>query len=235
MVITTDGYIEKATKLAEGEVEFVVSTTDLDAHGERINVAGIDYKQYLKGNNVILWGHDGFNLPIGNAVKMWVEGNKLMARAKFYLKDDFPRKVYQYIMDGVVKAVSIGGIVEQWSDDGVTIEKMTMKEFSVVSIPANPNALVAAKHISGEQRAELRALANAYARKCLESGNSAVGKQIEVLETLVATLKEVALSEPHEASANSKNVRVVLRQAQAVDHQTEKIIKIVKKGITQNE
>lgn len=36
-----------------------------------------------------------------------------MARAKFYLKDDFPRKVYQYVLDGVVKAVSIGGTVEE--------------------------------------------------------------------------------------------------------------------------
>lgn len=99
MLIKADGYIEKATKLSEGEVDVVVSTGDIDAHGERINVKGIDYKSYLKGNNVILWGHDGFNLPIGNTTKMWLDGDKLMARAKFYLKEEFPRKIYQHIVD----------------------------------------------------------------------------------------------------------------------------------------
>ena len=70
MQVKADGYIEKASKLAEGEVEFVVSTGHTDSHGERINVKGIDYKTYLKGNNVVSWGNDGFNLQIGNATKM---------------------------------------------------------------------------------------------------------------------------------------------------------------------
>lgn len=228
--IKKDGVIEKASKLSEGEVDFVVSTSDWDAHGERIDVNGIDYKSYLKGNNVILWAHDGFNLPIGNATKMWIDGNKLMARAKFYLKDDFPRKVYQYIIDGVLKAVSIGGMVEEWGEDGLTIKRLSMKEFSVVSVPANEHALVANKSFTTEKQSEINGLARAYARKCLADTGSDVHKNIEVLESLVAALKEVALSEPQEEEATS--IRVMLRSAQAVDHQAEKTIKSIKlKGI----
>lgn len=228
MHIKSEGYIEKASKLAEGEVEFVVSTGDIDSHGERINVDGIDFSDFKK-NPVILWGHDGFNLPIAKATKIWKENGKLMSRAKFYLKDDFARKVYEYIMDGYLNAVSIGGMVEEWGTDGMTIAKLKMKEYSVVSIPANQNALVAAKALSGDQRAELRALANAYARKTLTMGTDEVTKNIEVLETLVASLKEVAFSETQDVSADEQVTRrVMLRSAQAVDHQVETVIRQIK-------
>jgi len=231
MHIKSDGYIEKASKLAEGEVEFVVSTNAWDSHGERIDVNGIDLKDYKK-NPVVLWGHDGFNLPIAKTVKIWKESGKLMARAKFYMKDAFAQKVYNYIVDGYLNAVSIGGMVEEWAQDGLTIAKLNMKEFSVVSIPANQEALVASKSLDGEQKAELRALGNAYARKMLDesAGVTEIQKDIARLETLVTTLKEVAgNSEPHEVKVNeNNNRRVVLRQAQAVDQQVETVIRRIK-------
>lgn len=233
MYIQKEGYIEKASKLAEGEVDVVVTTPDWDAHGERIMPEGVDFKSYLKGNNVILWAHDGFNLPIANATKMWMDGRKLMARAKFYLKDDFPRRVYQYVLDGVVKAVSIGGMVDEWDEDGMTINKLTMKEFSFVSVPANDKALVASKSLTTKEFTEFEGLARMYARKCLVKSDGEVQRNIEVLESLVATLKEVAFSEPQEASAS--NIRVVLRQAQAVDHQAEQVIRSIKLKGSNNE
>lgn len=228
MHIKADGYIEKAAKLKEGEVEFVVSTNALDAHGERISVDGIDLKDFKK-NPVVLWGHDGFNLPIARANKIWKEGGKLMARAQFYLKDDFAKKVYDYIVDGYLNAVSIGGLVEEWSADGVTINKMLMKEFSVVSIPANQEALVTAKSLTGDQKAELRGLANRYARKMINKSDELV-TEIETLETLVATLKEVTMSETYEdrLEESAQNRRVVLSLAQGVDKQAENIIKRIK-------
>lgn len=237
MHIKTNGIIEKASKLSEGEVEFVVSTNAIDSHGERINVEGIDIKDFKK-NPVVLWGHDGFNLPIAKATRVWKESGKLMARAKFYLKDDFARKVYDYIIDGYLNAVSIGGMVQEWGEDGITIEKLVMKEFSVVSVPANQEALVANKSLSGDQQAELRGLANVYARKMLEKeGETELQKHINVLDSLVATLKEVALSEPYEAKASEQATirRVVLRQAQAVDQQAETVIRHIKLKGTNNE
>lgn len=233
MHIKANGIIEKAAKLQEGEVEFVVSTNALDAHGERIDVDGIDIKDYKK-NPVVLWGHDGFNLPIAKATKVWKEGGKLMARAKFYLKDEFARKVYDYIADGYLNAVSIGGMVQEWGEDGITIKSLLMKEFSVVSIPANQEALVASKSLSGEQTAELRALGNAYARKLLADGDSELKREIRSLKSLVATLEELVANtdETQEASANISTTRVVLRAAQAADHQVERVIKVVKKGVS---
>lgn len=224
MHVKSDGFIEKASKLSEGEIEFVVSTNALDSHGERIDVDGIDFKEYKK-NPVVLWGHDGFNLPIARTTKIWKESGKLMARAKFYLKDDFSRKVYDFIVDGFLNAVSIGGMVTEWGEDGMTISKLSMKEFSVVSIGANPEALATAKQLSAEQVTELKALANGYARKMLTKGNDELNGNIATLETLVATLKEVAKGETNAVQADEPIVRrVILRQAQVVDKQVEKII-----------
>jgi HK97 family phage prohead protease len=228
MFVRSESYIEKASKLSEGEVEFVVSTGDIDAHGERINIDGIDLKDFKK-NPVVLWGHDGFNLPIAKATKIWKQDGKLMARAMFYLKDDFANKVYNYILDGYLNAVSIGGMVKQWGEDGMTISQLLMKEFSVVSVPANQNALVSNKSLDSEQVTELHALANAYARKVLSKGDNEIFKNIETLETLVATLKEVAHSEPDVVEADENiNRRVVLRTAQAVDKQVETVIRQIK-------
>ena len=230
MILKTDGIIEKAAKLKEGEVEFIVSTGAIDSYGEKINVEGIDLKDFKK-NPVVLWGHDGFNLPIAKATKVWKDGGKLMARAKFYLKDDFARKVYEYILDGYLKAVSIGGMVEEWGSDGITIQRMTMKEFSVVSVPANPEALMTAKSLDGDQQAELKSLANAYARKILSQNSdmSEVKEKVDVLKTLVATLEELTNGETYGDTAEEQITRrVVLKQAQAVDQQVEKVIKVVK-------
>lgn len=230
MEVKSYGLIEKAARLKEGEVEVVVSTDAWDAHGERINVDGINLKDFKK-NPVILWAHDGFNLPIARATKIWKDGSKLMARAQFYMKDEFPAKVYNYIIDGFLNAVSIGGQVDEWAADGATIDKLTMKEFSFVSVPANQEALVTSKSLDGNQKAEFNGLAKAYARKMLtKSDDNELHNTIKVLKTLTASLEEVALSEPPEDRAN--NIHVVLRQAQAVDHQVEKVIKVVKKGIS---
>jgi hypothetical protein len=147
------------------------------------------------------------------------------------MKDDFARKVYDYIVDGYLNAVSIGGMVEEWGEDGMTISKMKMKEYSVVSVPANQEALVASKSLDGNQKAELRALANGYARKLLDtqSGENEITKNIEVLETMVATLKEVALGKTEKDKAiEMTNTRVVLRQAQVVDKQIEVVIRKIK-------
>lgn len=238
MIIKTNGLIEKANKLTEGEVEFVVSTNAWDSHGERIDVDGINLKDYKK-NPVVLWGHDGFNLPIANATKVWKEAGKLMARAKFYLDDAFSAKIYDYIVKGRLNAVSIGGMIEEWGSDGMTIAKMNMKEFSVVSVPANPEALVASKSfnpLDESENKELRILANAYARKMFVTDENELSKSIETLDKLVATLREVAVpSETQKESAQNITKRVVLKQAQVVVQQAEKVIRVIKLKENTNE
>lgn len=235
MIIKANAIIEKASKLSEGEVEFVVSTNALDSHGERINVDGIKINDFKK-NPVVLWGHDGFNLPIAQASKVWKDAGKLMARAKFFLDDAFSAKVYDYIVKGRLSAVSIGGMVEEWGEDGITIKSLNMKEFSVVSVPANPEALAVSKSLNTNEYVELNKLANAYARKMLDrADDNELTKSVETLEKLVATLREVAESKTQEETAEPITKRVVLKQAQVVVQQAEKVIRVIKLKENNNE
>lgn len=233
MEVKKEAYIEKADKLSDGEVEFVVSTGALDAHGERISIEGIDTKNYLK-NPVVLWSHEAWNLPIANTTKLWVQGKgkraKLMARAKFFTEYEFPAKVYEYITKGYIKAVSIGGRVTEWSENWDVIEQLDMREFSVVSIPANPEALVSSKSLDTKELSSLDKLASIYVRdKVLNEDKNELRDEIKSLDKLVTTLKGlVEPDETREESVAKSKLRVVLRQTQAVDHQTEKVIKIIK-------
>jgi len=228
MDVKVPAVIEKATKLKEGEIEFVVSTGALDAHGEKINVDGIKLKDY-KLNPVVLWAHDGWNLPIAKTQRIWKSDGKLMAKAQFYMKDLFPRKVYNYIVDGFLNAVSIGGQVDEWGEDGTTIERLNMKEFSVVSIPANPEALVSAKTLDTEEKSELTGLAKAYARQVVNKGGNELLEMIENQKMLLTALQELAVvAEPQEVKQKVSHYRVMLSTAQGVDHSNEKIIRKIK-------
>jgi HK97 family phage prohead protease len=230
MQIKSYGIIETTKALEDNEIEFVVSTNALDAHGERIDVQGINFKEYMT-NPVVLWSHDAWDLPIARATKVWRRDGKLMAKAKFDEDDPFAMKVYKKIKKGFLSAVSIGGMVDEWAEDGLTINKLTMKEFSVVSIPANPEALATAKSMTNDEKSELDEIARGLARNMLNNQDVAV-KEVKRLETLVATLKELiegqALDETNSESA-SNNLRVKLRTAQAVDQQAETLIKVIRK------
>lgn len=150
--------VEKATgkKLAYGEFETVVSNSAEDRYFEKILVEGIDLKQ-IKKNPTVLWGHDYRGLPIGKITKIWVEGGNLMARIKLSVeKYEFAKQVYDLILDGAINAVSLGGQVQQWSDDYSTIEKLELYEVSVVPVGAHRDALITERSIGKEKAASLR-------------------------------------------------------------------------------
>jgi HK97 family phage prohead protease len=149
--VTSEFTIQKGVKLEYGEVEVVVSNSGTDRHGESIIMEGIDTKQISK-NPVVLWGHDYSSLPIGKITKLWKSNGNLMARIKLANElYDFADKVYKMIKEGIINAVSIGGIVKEWNDDYTIIKKMEMVELSVVPVGAHPDALVTAKSLGIEE------------------------------------------------------------------------------------
>lgn len=147
--------VKKAKQLPYGQVEVIVSTSSLDRHGETINVAGINTKRFME-NPVVLWAHDYESLPIGKVERVWKSEGKLLAKIQFMTEIlPFADVVYQLILAGAINAVSIGGIVNEYSTDkGTTnyekIEKLEMVELSVVPVGANPDALVTSKSINIE-------------------------------------------------------------------------------------
>lgn len=120
----------------------VGSSGVLDRHGDTVNPEGWNLKNYEK-NPVILYGHDHRGLPIGKAINVEIKDGKLMFDIQFSKKSQLATEVWNLIKEGILKAVSVGFMVEEWgmAGDPYTIMKQELFELSVVTIPANPEAL----------------------------------------------------------------------------------------------
>lgn len=226
--------------LGDGVLEAVITTSSVDRHRENIITTGIDTKNYMD-NPVVLYGHDYEGLPIGKTLKLTEMKNKIKARFQLAV-DIFPfaKTVYDMITNGYINAVSIGGVVRQWSDDYMTIEEMEMVEFSVVPIPANPEALITSRSLelaTGKTIDVIKQEFEDFSRKILldkvaDMGEDEVKDAIRVLKTLVARLEETAETPSHKDDKQIKHIRrFTLKDAKAVAEQSQRVIKTIKLSI----
>jgi HK97 family phage prohead protease len=138
---------EKA--LGDFEIEVIGSTAALDSYGEVIDPKGWDLKRYKK-NPVILAQHNYMNPPIGRATSVKVTDGKLTFKIEFPEEGINPEAdVYRKLTKaGFLNTTSVGFIGKEWVDgDGKkapyrTFTKSELLELSLVSVPANPEAVV---------------------------------------------------------------------------------------------
>lgn len=221
-----------------GILEAVVTTSGLDRHNENIITEGIDTKNYIEKNPVVLYGHDYWGFPIGKTIKLKQMKNKITARFQLAIEEyDFAKTIYNLVQGGYLNAVSIGGIVRKWSDDYRTIEEMEMIEFSIVSIPANPDAMITARSfesVSGKTFEQVGAEFKAFSKSVMldkinKMPHDEVKDAVKVLKTLTARLEESC--EQRSLNDVTTKKRIVLKDAKAIAEQSQKIIKIVKVNI----
>jgi HK97 family phage prohead protease len=149
-----------AVKAADGEARkltFTISTASVDRDGDSVAVAGWKLDNYLK-NPVVLWSHFAWELPIAKATRVWIEGGAtLMAEAEFTPQGLVPLadQVFEMYKTGFLRATSVGFRAIKWNyvDDkdrgyGVDFIEQELFEFSAVTLPANPEALIAARGLS---------------------------------------------------------------------------------------
>ena len=141
-------------------LRFTISTDSVDREQDRIALAGWDLANF-KRNHVVLWGHDSSRLPIGRAFDVKIEGGALKASVEFIPSDtpeggQFAESVYRLARGGFLGATSVGFRPLKWdytndqsrgADDwfpGIDFEEQELVELSVVTVPANPEALIEA-------------------------------------------------------------------------------------------
>lgn len=144
-------------------IRFVASSEIVDSYGDIIRTSGWDLSRF-KDNPVLLWGHQSRELPIGTA-SAWVdEGRKqLLADATFMTaaENEWADQVWRVIEAGALRAVSVGFLptVEpnilrdeknQWIT-GFEFVGQQLLELSVVSVPANPEALALARSVASDE------------------------------------------------------------------------------------
>jgi HK97 family phage prohead protease len=140
--------VTKAKELPNGEFEAVLSTDDLDRHGERVSIKGLAIP---KGRTIkMYYNHKttGESIPIGTWPRIWKsKDGKLMGRGKIDLLDDFEIKIDKKIKLGTLDSISIGFYPQEFDGESSTWTKSELVEASVVAEPANTSAVVTAKEL----------------------------------------------------------------------------------------
>lgn len=142
--------IQKAitsTKESKGSGRFrvVISTDDLDRHGESVDQNGLNIEKYME-NPIVLWGHEHWSMPVGvteSISRDTVERDgktviRTIAEGYFVEADINPMgpQLARAYEAKVVTKTSIGMIVKEMI--GNVISQSELLEFSFVPIPANP-------------------------------------------------------------------------------------------------
>lgn len=226
--------------LGDGVLEAVITTSSTDRHSENIITTGIDTSNYMD-NPVVLYGHDYEGLPIGKSLKLTEMKNKIKARFQLAVEEyPFAATVYEMVKSGYLSAVSIGGVVRKWSDDYRTIEEMEMVEFSIVPVPANPEALITSRSLEKATGKDLETIRREYEQfsgsimldKFKGMPDDEINDAIKHLKNLVARLEETAETPSLTGDKPQKRImHFVLKDAKAVAEQSQRVIKTVKLSI----
>jgi HK97 family phage major capsid protein/HK97 family phage prohead protease len=136
-------------------MEFVLSDETPDRMGDVISSTGWELSNFLK-NPIALFNHNS-NFPIGRWHNLRVEKGGLRGRLEVAPKGTSQRidEIRKLIDVGILRAVSVGfRPVEQQPRKsskgdllGLHFVKQELVETSLVSVPANPNALAVAKSL----------------------------------------------------------------------------------------
>jgi HK97 family phage prohead protease len=131
---------------------YVMSDETVDRVGDVIKADGWQLGNFLK-NPIALFGHD-HKFIVGHWTDVKVQGKKLVGKLNLLPKGISERldEIRAAVEAGVLRAVSVGfGIdpdeVEPRREGGFIYKATELLECSLVSVPANPNALQVAKSL----------------------------------------------------------------------------------------
>ena len=137
-----------AAERAAGQVTFVLSTDDVDRHGDVVSADGWRLDAYRE-NPVLLWAHDYRHPAIGRAVEVWSEPHRLLAKMEF-APSAFAQEVAALYASGFQWGVSVGFRPIRYEERrdarsgaylGLRYLEQELLEVSAVPVPANRSAL----------------------------------------------------------------------------------------------
>jgi len=149
-------YVGEMKALKNGDVEAYVSTEAVDRVGDIIRAKGWQLDNYKKTGAPVLFGHDYNRPPIGNAVEMEIQRKGLWSVTRFHGKTQDSRDLAMLAREGIMRSWSVGfnplDEPEMRKDEkgnfaGYTFNRSELLEYSLVSVPANPEAVSKALHM----------------------------------------------------------------------------------------
>jgi len=134
--------------------DFVLSDATVDRYGDMIDASGWELTNFQK-NPIALFNHNP-HFPVGKWSNLRVEGNVLRGRLELAPEGTSDRidEIRRLVDAGILRAVSVGfkeieskpRVVDK-AISGKIFMKSELVETSLVSVPANPNALAIAKSL----------------------------------------------------------------------------------------
>jgi HK97 family phage prohead protease len=142
-------------KVSERTFRFTISDESVDRYNTSIKASGWDLTNYGK-NGIVAYQHNTFSSDPDQIVgkgRAWVEGNTLMGEVEFEPEgtNEIADKLVKKLEFGSIRATSVGFNPSEWSkgdkergEDPTILyfRKQDLLEFSIVNIPANPNAVI---------------------------------------------------------------------------------------------
>ena len=150
LVIKRAVSVIKAVDKENLTVDFVISTGDVDRDKDTIDPKGWVLKHFKK-NPVVLWAHDHHIPAIGRAPSVKVQDGKLVSLKTEFTDEEtnpFGKMVFNLLAGGFLNTTSVGFIANKFEINnergGIDFKEQELMEFSVVNVPANPEALIGA-------------------------------------------------------------------------------------------
>ena len=121
---------------------FTITTPALDSYGERVNPDGVKFAPHPK----FLHNHDRSGMPIGWIKWVGREGNEWKAMSEFDQEDPLAVMLERKYSTGQMTDCSVGFIsnineITKEKDGSIVHNDTLVKEFSLVTFGANPEAI----------------------------------------------------------------------------------------------
>jgi phage head maturation protease len=157
--ILTKARSEKSQMVGDRQLKFIISTADVDRHMDKVHLdAWNDVQNYMK-NPVILFGHNDQQPPVAKCVDISRDKKALYGVAEFVDRDmpvigEFADMVLRMCKGGFLTATSVGFVASEFEETkdedrgagtmtpGFDFTNADLMEFSIVTVPANPHALL---------------------------------------------------------------------------------------------
>lgn len=212
-------------KASDGSFTAVASSPKTDRHGEVVDQAGWDLKNFKK-NPVLLWAHDHTQMAIGKATRVWMSEGKLMFKGVWQEATDLGKAAKQLVEDGILKTFSVGFLPSEM--DGNTYTKQELLEISLVNVPANPDAMMLAYKSLKD---------NGFTSKTIKDIgiDTLVVDKLVSMEKDIEELKEQVKVTPTAPATHSQVIRTRQSVVKAVAKATDQLLAGEKVGITKDE
>lgn len=156
----------------------LASTEAPDRDGDVISTQGWQLENYRK-NPVVLFAHKYDSPPIAKALEVGVSQGRLMFRAQFASRKEYPfaDTIYKLYRGGYLRSFSVGFIPRLWEDirglKGRLFKEQELVEISAVPIPTNPQALIEAQKKGLITRRDIKSLGEASHLSATRTGGLA--------------------------------------------------------------